>query len=585
MAQILSAATAATPHWLVRQRTKKRWPLLLALLTGLLLSLSWYPPFTFLSFVALLPLLELEQHYYTNSRKWNWLKLFGLTWLAFSIWNIGVYWWLWEASGWMTLAAWFANALLQSLPIVVFHLVKKLSWDKFSYLAFASAWLSFELLHLHWDFSWVWLNLGNVFANTPSWVQWYELTGSMGGSLWILLANIAIYVLLSRGEIRTKSWVVAVVVLVPLAASLIRYFSYTPAGEAAEVVVVQPNFHCYTEKFHYNAKTGEVNQPTHVPYPQQVSRMLELTKNTVTPATKIVAWPETALHQNIRLDQPFADQQLARVQQALIGYDSLTLITGADVYQVYGKQPQSVTSRFHESLGYYDKYNSAIQLDQSGDTAFYQKSKLVIGAETVPLRSLLKGIMLNLGGTSGGLGSQPERETFYGPDSLAIAPVICYESVYGEFVTEYVKAGAQALVVITNDGWWGNTPGHVQHMNYARLRAIETRKDVARSANTGVSCFIDQKGNLTASLPYRETGALAGQMLFNDVETFYVRMGDYLGRVSSFLLGLMLLASLVKSRLLRDPVNKAEALLSQGAKAPGSVSRDVKKRPARPART
>jgi apolipoprotein N-acyltransferase len=61
-----------------------------------------------------------------------------------------------------------------------------------------------------------------------------------------------------------------------------------------------------------------------------------------------------------------------------------------------------------------------------------------------------------------------------------IAPAICYESIYGEFMSKYIRNGANLICIITNDGWWKNTPGHKQHMNYARLRAIETRTWVAR---------------------------------------------------------------------------------------------------------
>ncbi len=83
-----------------------------------------------------------------------------------------------------------------------------------------------------------------------------------------------------------------------------------------------------------------------------------------------------------------------------------------------------------------------------------------------------------------------------------IAPSICYESIYGEFMSKYVRNGANLICIITNDGWWKKTPGHKQHMNYARLRAIETGTWVARSANTGISCFIDPYGTVINPQPY-----------------------------------------------------------------------------------
>ncbi|MFZ8281203.1 nitrilase-related carbon-nitrogen hydrolase, partial [Staphylococcus aureus] len=76
------------------------------------------------------------------------------------------------------------------------------------------------------------------------------------------------------------------------------------------------------------------------------------------------------------------------------------------------------------------------------------------------------------------------------------APIICYESIYGEYIRTYVQKKATLLSIITNDGWWGNTPGYQQHLAYAKLRAIENNRWVVRSANTGVSAIINNKGNL-----------------------------------------------------------------------------------------
>lgn len=91
---------------------------------------------------------------------------------------------------------------------------------------------------------------------------------------------------------------------------------------------------------------------------------------------------------------------------------------------------------------------------------------------------------------------------------MKVAPSICYESVYGDFMSEYIRKGAEVICIITNDGWWGNTPGHKQHLSYAKLRAIETRKQVIRCANTGISGFIDEFGNISQAQPYWESPLL-----------------------------------------------------------------------------
>ena len=141
---------------------------------------------------------------------------------------------------------------------------------------------------------------------------------------------------------------------------------------------------------------------------------------------------------------------------------------------------------------------------------------------------------------------QGERSVFRLNNDALVAPIICYESVYGEYVTDYVENGAQFLAIITNDAWWGNTQGHQQHLSYAKLRAVENRRAIARSANTGISAFINEKGEIIASLGYEEQGALRGEVSLNDELTFYVRHGNYLARIAQFLALFIFLFAMVK---------------------------------------
>jgi apolipoprotein N-acyltransferase len=166
----------------------------------------------------------------------------------------------------------------------------------------------------------------------------------------------------------------------------------------------------------------------------------------------------------------------------------------------------------------------------------------------MPFARLLKpleGLAINLGGTIGSLGTDPERTVFIRPhDSLKIAPVICYESVFGSYVTQYIDKGANLIFVITNDGWWGNTAGHRQHFTFSQLRAIETRRSVARSANTGISAFIDQRGDIYQATNYWEPAVIRQVINANDELTLYVKYGDYIARLSAFVAVFLLLIAI-----------------------------------------
>jgi apolipoprotein N-acyltransferase len=145
-----------------------------------------------------------------------------------------------------------------------------------------------------------------------------------------------------------------------------------------------------------------------------------------------------------------------------------------------------------------------------------------------------------MGGTMGSLGIQANRTVFTGNENIKVAPVICYESVYGDYVTEYIRNGANFIFIITNDGWWDNTPGHKQHLSYARLRAIETRRCIARSANTGISCFIDETGAITQATNWWEKAVIEAKLKPNDQLTIFVRFGDILSKISVTLSALIL---------------------------------------------
>jgi apolipoprotein N-acyltransferase len=201
---------------------------------------------------------------------------------------------------------------------------------------------------------------------------------------------------------------------------------------------------------------------------------------------------------------------------------------------------------------YYEILNAAIHLKKGQvEVPLYRKSKLVPGPEIFPFKEILffmEPLVTSLGGTIAGLGTQKERSIFEG-EKGKIAPIICYESVFGSYVTDYLKKGAEALVIMTNDGWWDKTPGHLQHLRYASLRAIETRKGVARAANTGVSAFINQRGDLIAQSKYGEATALKGNLMFNNKTTFYTQWGDVIPRIALLITGLLILNLFSKKRV------------------------------------
>jgi apolipoprotein N-acyltransferase len=211
-------------------------------------------------------------------------------------------------------------------------------------------------------------------------------------------------------------------------------------------------------------------------------------------------------------------------------------MTGVEGFRLFDKAHKTKYSqRIENTDSYYESYNSAALFDSS-HVQLYHKSKLVPVVETLPsFLNFLGEWFEQFGGTGGGYARQKERTVLVADNSrYKIAPAICYESIYGEFMSGFIKNGANIICVITNDGWWGDTPGYKQHKSYAKLRAIETRCWVVRSANTGISCFIDPYGNIYQEQKWDVAVAIKQPIPINERHaTFYVKNGDIIFKVSA----------------------------------------------------
>lgn len=534
--------------------TKNGWRWLgLSTLAGILLSLSFPPiPLTILIFIGFVPLLLVEQEIIGGGKEVSKNEVFKFAYNTFVVWNILTTWWVANTAFFAAFIAIWLNSFFMAIPFLLFHKSKKLM-PIFGYATLIAFWIAFEFLHLRWEISWPWLTLGNAFSEFPSWVQWFEYTGVPGGTFWVLLANILIFKLFQSGNwsLKPRDYFgylkfdllkVKALVLLPIAVSLVWYYNHEDVGRDVEVVVVQPNYEPHYMKFQ-------------APASERRSRFIRLSKASITENTEYLVFPETSFW---HYDDQFFDREedIRALKNLSFDFPNLKIITGVISYHIFKDgEPKTKATRSGMKQGkpiFWEEKNAAIQLDgKSREIPVYTKSKLVPGAEIMPYRQIfgfLKPLFDNLGGSIEGHATQPEREVFTS-NSGNVAPVICYESIYGEYVTEYVKKGAEAIFIITNDGWWDNSPGHKQHLKYATLRAIETRKSIARSANTGTSCFINQRGDIIQATDYEVEASVRGTIKFNDETTFYVQYGDLISRLCVFATALFLLNLLVKTYL------------------------------------
>jgi apolipoprotein N-acyltransferase len=291
-------------------------------------------------------------------------------------------------------------------------------------------------------------------------------------------------------------------------------------------VVVQPNIDPYM-------KQGAM------PFKQQIDILTHLSDSLAQPNTEFFIWPETAIPEPMNEDVIRNNGNFLQVQHFLNKYKNGNVLTGAETFKIYNSRKTPTASPYDpQGNEYYDAFNSAVNIENSAEVQFYHKSKLVPGAESMPFGntlSFLKPVFEHLGGATGSYAKQDEPGVFYSQSGIGVGPAICFDSIWGEWVADGVHKGAQFVAVITNDGWWGNTSGKDQHLDYAKLRAIETRRWVCRSANTGISAFINQRGDIVQQTQWWTRTAIKQNINLNSELTFYVRNGDYIARTGSLL--------------------------------------------------
>lgn len=531
---------------------------LLTLISAMLLSISW-PTYgvPFFIFFALVPLLMMEHGIskFSSYKRKSWV-VFGLSYLCFVIWNAVTTGWLYGSknpdgshSMMAVLFPVLVNSLLYSLVFQCYHWYKNAQGTYWGLGFFIAIWMSFEKFHLGWELTWPWLNLGNVFSDYPKLIQWYDTLGATGGSFWILLINVLLFYTVRTWEAGRKRKdliknfsIVAGLIIIPMIISLIKFnnFNEKPIGQV-NVLMLQPDLDPYAEKYSIDSLTIE-------------NDLLSLAERNSKGKIDYYIAPETALPGRGSISETAFEKSLIlnNIKNFLSKHPGSVFSTGISSHKFYTNKNNLPKEAYQLNQGLWvESFNTAVQIVPNQKVEVYHKGKLVPGVEIFPYMSYLKPIlgdaMLNLGGTVASLGTDKERVAFSNPFNKGkLAPIICYESIYGEFTTDYVKKGANFLAIMTNDSWWGVTEGHKQLLSYAKLRAIETRREIARAANSGISAHINAKGEILEDTFYGDKTTLFAKVNLYDGMTFYARSGDLLSRFSIFALGFLLFYFLIK---------------------------------------
>ena len=515
----------------------------LSILSGVLMVISF--PYTGsltpLVFISWIPLLLVEKN--ISLKNYRSSKVFVHALLVFFIYNIGATWWVANASGIGASMAFILNSIFMALIFQLFHITKKYVGSQEGYLSLFLFWISFEFIHYHWELSWSWMNLGNTFSITPSWVQWYSYTGILGGTFWIILMNLIGFRLVERLFFKKEIWRTmiptilsySIALLLPLGSSLYTYYSYEEKTNPMEIVIVQPNIDPYNEKFDD-------------PVESQLKKLCDIAEQKITSNTELVIAPETAISEGFYEEEALMVGSVNYLIDRKEEWKLPALLIGASTARVFEKPNSRASRPMNGGPGYVEYYNTSLLINENNQLDFVHKSLLVPGVEIIPFSKyfpFLEQLSIDNGGTTGSLGIEKEPRVL-STKSLTFSSLICYESIAGEMLAKQCRKGAEAVFVITNDGWWKDTPGYKQHMSFSRLRAIESRRYIARAANTGTSCIINQRGDVLEKTAWWEPAVIRATIHKNSDLTFYSKQGDVLGRAFGVVSIFLLLFTIVK---------------------------------------
>ena len=505
------------------------WPdrkdLTAAVTTAVLLFVA-YPPYSLVvpSFVCLVPLLwrleenlDAQTHRRTDARTlgpaWTgfWFGLLAnglvLYWMIVALWHFtplsaaGYLASILVLAGWWTLLGWTTVWVRRrtALPL----------WVVFPLLWTAVEWA----IGHQGDVRFPWLGLGTSLTAVPVLVQWADVAGARGVTLWLAWVNVMVLLALRRRSWRPAAAALATLVL---AAAYGAWRERTTVLRPVTVVaVVQPNLG-------FQEKVASRDQDA------VVQRLLRFSARADSlPGVRLVAWPEGAT------DGYFVDHRywVQWIGDAARASRTPILVGGLD-------------ARLRPDLTY-DTYNAAFFFDSTGsDSAApsYRKTYLVPIVERVPfVNPRWFGTMKWFGGFGHG-----DRFPVYRFAEGGFGVLICYESAFEDLPRRYRREGADFLVNITNDSWFGRTAAPYQHAAHLVMRAIETRMGVARAANTGISEFVDPLGRTWRRTPLDVERVEADTVYTTAGRTPYVRWGDWVG-----LLALVGTGALVVGAVLR----------------------------------
>jgi len=470
-----------------------------AIIGGVFFSASQPPHWTaFLAWFCLVPLfLALKGKSYQGS------FMLGFIW-GFTSNLISLYW-----IAIPTLPGMIAAIIIATLYNALFALGFTFLQRRSYLIALAGApilWTGMEFLRGYGQLGFAWMDLGYSQGIFRVIIQIADLVGHRGISFLIVAVNALIVAVI----ITKKRRVVYIAAIIVIFALIFGYgfwrLSQPPPSEKIKVALLQGNISAETK---WDRDFRQKNIDYYAEMAEGIDEPIDL-----------IVLPETATAFYHR-DYPMVVDKLRRLSEQV----SAPVLSGTLDYNPRDRK------RLY--------YNASGLFTDEGCLACYHKINLVAGSEHIPFQDQFPILRkIDLGGSHFAMG---DSIVVFEIDGMKFSAPICYEILFGCTVRRYAAEGAEFLTNITNDGWFGETPGPYQHANFTRFRAVENRFGIGRAAQTGISLICDETGRITHQLDLNTKGVLVGEIPVRNRTTLFTKLGDWIGYGTFFASPLILL--------------------------------------------
>jgi apolipoprotein N-acyltransferase len=513
-----------------RLRKKER---LLLISSGIMMGLSFPPvpfPFTLLMFGGLIPLLKILETKKTLLEINKTMYLFAFVFSLITIYWVGS--WQAEADTFLMISGallMFVNPAQLLIASTLYYYAKKIFKSNVALFTFPLFWVTYEYVTMITEIRFPWLTLGNGLSFFNSFIQAADIIGAMGLSLTVVCINVFMYRAFLFYKDSSKKYylniaVAVIIFLTVIVYGVIRFSSYEIPEKKVRVGLIQPDINPW-DKW----SLGDLNT--------FLNLYLDLSQQAVNESAEILIWPETALPVYL-MSGPYQD--VVDSLYSFLTRNNIYLLTGMPDLR-YHRDNIPPDAKFSEKGDYYYTTYNAIFLfsPHSKELQKFGKMKLVPFGERVPyvdqLPFLGNFIKWGVGLTGWNVGRDntvfrlpfPEYSddliSYSENDSLFINGLVCYESIFPDFIAGFVDEGAQVIAVVTNDSWYGKLSGPYQHKEFGVLRAVENRRSVVRAANGGISCIINPLGITETESKMFERTVIVGDVPVETKKTFYTQ--------------------------------------------------------------